>query len=492
MARLPSHPALDGFRFQPPPPARHEQLFRFLHDAIASGLLRAGSRLPPTRHVAAQLGISRQTVVVAYERLLAEGMIDGRPGAGSFVSPIAQPIADRAKPTNTANRFSPSQRSALLHNLLPRTERSTVPPLQPGIPDLSDFPYQAIAKLATRYWRTSSPAQLSYGDGAGVLELREAVSDFLRTFRGVPCSADQIVITNGTQSSIVTAAHVAADVGETALTENPGYSMVHSALLLSGLKLRPVAVDLEGVDLESQSGAGHTEKMLVCTPSHHYPLGITTPLHRRLELLEWADRVDGLIIEDDYDSEFRYSGAPLPSLTALDQGRGRVIYAGTFSKLLAPGLRIGFLVVPDHLIDAFRAVRATLDRHPSAPIQHICADFIFGGHLAAHIRKMKPIYAERREALINGLRGGLDGHIELIGTEAGLHACALMKDERTERVASDVAKSLSLGCIKLSSFTVPGADALYWGLAFGFATTDARTTYTLASRFAKSMASRLR
>jgi len=486
MPHLPTHPVLDGFEFEPGPPAKHEQLFRYLHDAIASGLLRAGSRLPPTRNVASQLGVSRQTVVVAYERLLAEGMIEGQQGSGSFVSSIASPIASRSQ-GNSRSRFPQSVRSKLLTDIDADDDNRVIPALRPGIPDLSDFPYRTIARIAARYWRTHADGELDYGPGVGTRTLREAVSEFLRTFRGVPCAADQIVITNGTQSSVFATAHVTADPGDTALVENPGYPMAHKALLLSGLDLKPVTVDRDGIRIDTAMPGMRRARILVCTPSHHYPLGVTTPLNRRLELLRWADDVDGLIVEDDYDSEFRYSGAPLPSLAALDQGRGRVIYAGTFSKLLAPGLRVGFLVVPDHLIDAFRAVRNVTDRHTSAPIQNICAEFIAGGHLAAHIKRMKPIYAERRAALIEGLESCANGSIELIGTDAGLHACALMKDQAAEKRAYDIAKSMSLGCIKLSSFAAPGAKTPYWGLAFGYATTDAATTRKLARAFATAL-----
>lgn len=484
---IPTHPILDGFQLQPGPPARHEQLFRFLHDAIASGLLTAGSRLPPTRKVAANLKTSRQTVVIAYERLLMEGMIEGQQGTGTFVSSIAGSFANRANETRQKELIVLSKRSKLIMDDVTLAEFEAAPPLRPGIPDLENFPFNVLSKLSTRYWRSHDALQLAYGDGAGLQELRDSVAQFLRTFRGVACTSEQIIITNGTQASISTVAHAVADPGDLAIVENPGHPMTHRALLLAGLKLLPMTIDHDGIQVTSQPGSRTKPKLLVCTPSHQYPLGVTTSLSRRLELLEWADSTGGLIIEDDYDSEFRYSGAPVPALAVLDQGRGRVVYAGTFSKLLAPGLRLGYLVVPEQLIRPLRAVRMVFDRHPSAPIQKICSEFIAGGYLAAHIRKMKPIYAERRAVLIDTLEAYLGENAELVGTHAGLHACALMKDETAEQRAFDLAQSMSLGCLKLSSFTAPGGKTHYWGLALGFATTDAVAIRKLVTSYAKTL-----
>lgn len=491
-ARTPLYPILDGFVFGPRPPARHEQLYRFFRDAITSGRLPAGSRLPATRSVAAELKVSRQLVVIVYERLLAEGMLDGRRGSGSFVSAAAGSFSqklhrdERERPINVSARA----RRILDHGL--RSRLSTAAPLTPGIPDVSMFPFNTVAKIAARFWRSHGGERLAYGNPLGVRELREAVADFLRSFRGLPCAADQVIITNGAQSSFTATAHVLADVGDVAIVENPGYPMAHHALRLAGLRLRPMRVDQDGIRVADRAPAERRPKLLVCTPAHHYPLGVTAPLSRRIDLLSWAEQNDAFIVEDDYDSEFRYEGSPMPALSALDRGRGRVIYAGTFSKLLAPGLRIGFLVVPEALIDAFTAVRSVTDRHPGAPMQYICAEFITGGHLAAHIRKMKPVYAERRAALIRGLGQSLSNGMKLIGTDAGLHACLLMPDAAVEQRAHDIARSMSLGCLTVSGFTAPDAKTEYRGLAFGFSTTDAERTCQIASEFALKLASSIK
>ncbi len=488
----PNYPILDDFAFGPRPPARQEQLYRFFRDAIVSGRLPAGSRLPPTRSAAAELKVSRQLVVMVYERLLAEGMLDGRHGSGSFVSAAASPFSQNL---GRDEGEQPIEISARLRQILDdglRTRTSVVAPLTPGIPDVSMFPFNTVSKIAARFRRSHAGEQLAYGDPLGVRELREAVAGFLRSFRGVRCAADQVIITNGAQPSFTAAAHVLADVGDVAIAENPGYSMVHHALRLAGLRLRPMRVDQDGLRVSKRPRGKRRPKLLVCTPAHHYPLGVTAPLSRRIDLLTWAEENDAFIIEDDYDSEFRYEGTPVPALSVLDRSRGRVIYAGTFSKLLAPGLRIGFLVVPHALIDAFSAVRSVIDRHPGAPMQHICAEFITGGYLAAHIRKMKPVYAERRAALIRGLGQALPAEMALIGTDAGLHACLLMPDAAAERHAHEIARLMSLGCRTVSSFTAPGAKTDYWGLAFGFSTTDAETTYQLTSEFADKLSSSFR
>lgn len=456
-------------------------------EAIASGLLTAGSRLPPTRQVAAQLKVSRQLVVIAYERLHSEGMIEGQHGSGSFVSQAAGPFAAGLREGATRRKPMISERANELLGAGSRNPAPDIPPLSPGIPDTANFPFHVVARIAARFWRRRSEPDLAYGDSLGVAPLRQSVANFLRSYRGVPCSEEQVVITSGSQASFIAAAHVVADPGDVAIVENPGHIMVHHALTLAGLQLHCAGVDREGLDLTSARPYPENAKLLVCTPAHHFPLGVAMPLSRRLEALHWADETGGYVVEDDYDSEFRYEGAPVPSLSALDKGGGRVIYAGTFSKLLAPGLRMGFLVVPEALIEAFRGVRAVIDRHPSSPMQHICAEFIAGGHLAAHIRKMKPIYAERRAALLGGLREHLAEDMELVGTQAGLHACLLLRTARQERLAKRLAEDMGLGCRTLSSFAVANTRTAYWGLAFGYATTDAGTTFALAEEFSRRL-----
>lgn len=467
MARPPTYAFLDGFRFQPAPPAKGEQLFRALHAAIIGGSLPVGARLPASRDLAGTLGVSRQTVVQVYERLAAEGLVAGRGGAGTQVAALALPPA-AAAPAGGAPSL-PSSRARAVMALASRRDVGGSRPLRPGVPDVTAFPRAVWSRLEARYWRTGAPADLGYGTAAGVPALREAMAGFVGAYRGVPCRPDQIIVTPGSQAAILTAALTVADHGDAVAVESPGYGAGQQALLLAGLRLRPVPVDRQGLDLSALVAEEAPLRAILCTPAHHYPLGVPLSLERRLEVLRRAAACGALVIEDDYDSEFRYDGPPAPTLAALDDSRRRVLYVGTLSKLLAPGLRLGFLVVPDGLIDAAHAVRGAMDRQVSAPLQHVCADFIGGGHLAAHIRRMRPDYAERRQALVTALAEHFAPDLEVVGARMGLHACALMRDAAAESRFRDAAHRLGFGPARLSDFELPERVPRYWGLALGFA-----------------------
>ncbi len=482
-----SYPLLARFRFAKGPPSREEQLFRFLHSAIAGGSLAAGSRLPASRLLARELGTARQTVVAVFERLQAEGLLTARRGDGTYVADIAAAIAARPQ-RPAAPRVS---RRAQAVDAAGSAAPGVIRPLEPGVPDLSDFPFGVWARLSGRFWRSSKPQDLTYSDGAGVPQLRQAISGFVSAFRGVPCHPDQVVITAGTQSGIMTAALLLTDPGDLALVESPGYRTAHHALRLAGLQLAPLPVDWQGARPESADPADLARaRLLLCAPAHHYPLGATTTLQRRQELLAWAEAQDAAIIEDDYDSEFRYAGPPLPGLAQLDQGRGRVIYAGTLSKLLAPGLRVGFLVLPDPLIEPARGVRLAIDRHLSTPLQQVTAAFIANGHLAAHIRRMIPLYAERRAALVAALEHHLGSIARVRGAETGLTLCAELPDAAMEAKAAALAEALGLGCKPLSRFVLEGQRPQHRGLVMGFATSPPEVLEQAVADLARGLGTR--
>ncbi len=481
---LASYPLLARFRFAKGPPSREEQLFRFLHGAIVDGSLPAGCRLPASRLLAGELRTARQTVVAVYERLQAEGLLSARQGDGTYVSEIAASIAARPR-TPSAPRLS---RRARAVDAAGSATPGVIRPLEPGVPDLSGFPFGVWARLSGRFWRSCSPGTLTYADGAGLLQLRQAVSGFVTAFRGVPCRAEQVVITAGTQSGVTTAAMLLTDPGDVALVESPGYRTAHHALRLAGLELAPLPVDWQGARPESANPADlDRARLLLCAPAHHYPLGATTTLQRRQELLAWAEARDAAIIEDDYDSEFRYAGPPLPGLAQLDQGRGRVIYAGTLSKLLAPGLRVGFLIMPEPMVDAARAVRLAIDRHLSTPLQQVTAAFIANGHLAAHIRRMIPLYAERRAALVAALKTHLGDVARVRGAETGLTLCAELSGPEMEARAARVAEGLGLGCKPLSRFVLEGQEPQQHGLVMGFGTSPSDVLEQAIADLAKGL-----
>jgi GntR family transcriptional regulator/MocR family aminotransferase len=403
----------------------HRQLYFAIRQAILAGRLRPGARLPATRTLAHELGISRNTVLVAFEQLHAEGYVDGRVGAGSFVSrhlpeAMPDPRAEEAtaEPCGVPAR-GPARRGAELAALgaaRPRAPR----PFSPGLPELERFPFDDWARLLARRWRRPKRAFLVGGAPAGYLPLRQAIADHLAGARAVVGTAEQVIVVSGTQQALDLAARVLLDPGDAVWVEEPGYPPTAAVLTAAGARLVPVPVDGEGLSVVAGRAAEPAARLACVSPSHQYPLGVTMRLERRLELLAWARSADGFVFEDDYDSEFRYAGRPLAALQGLDRD-GRVIYVGTLSKVMFPGLRIGYMVVPQHLIDAFLALRSLVDAHPPSVAQAALVDFIGEGHLAAHVRRMRVLYAERQAALIRLTHERLGARLQLSPSDAGMH-----------------------------------------------------------------------
>jgi GntR family transcriptional regulator / MocR family aminotransferase len=403
--------------------ALHRQIYFAIRQAILSGALRPGARLPATRAVARDLGVSRNTVMAAFEQLHAEGYVDGRVGAGSFVSHhLPEVLGARGGPRPAAGgvprRPGPSARGAELIAL--RSGRSRAQPFSPGVPELEQFPFDDWARLLARRWRRPRRAFLVGGEPAGYRPLCQAIADYLASARAVSCSPEQVIVVSGTQQALDLAARVLINPGDAVWIEEPGYPPTRAVLVAAGARPVPVPVDDEGLSVVEGRAREPSARLISVSPSHQFPLGVTMSLKRRLELLEWARAVDGFVLEDDYDSEYRYAGRPLAALQGLDRD-GRVIYVGTMSKVMFPGLRVGYMVVPEQLIDAFLAVRALVDAHPSSIAQAALVDFIGDGHLAAHIRRMRALYAERQAALIAALRARLDAPLTLAPSAAGMH-----------------------------------------------------------------------
>lgn len=451
-----------------------EQLVRFFRDAVARGALRGGTRVPATRVLAQELGLSRNTVGLAYERLVAEGFFEARHGSGTFVSERlpARPAAP-SRPRDAQAPAGSRRAAALLATPRPAPAAPDWP-LVPGLPALDAFPCALWARLEARFWRRHPVATLAYGDPRGYLPLREALAGYLGAARGITCTADHIVVTPGTQAGVLIAALAVSDPGERAWVEHPGHEATRRSLALAGLQVIGVPVDGEGLDVEAGRARAPEARLALVSPSHQYPLGTVMSLARRLSLLQWAAGCDAFVIEDDYDSEFRYGGAPVSTLKALDGG-GRVLYVGTLSKMLAPGLRLGFLVVPDRLVDAVQAVRLAVDRHVPAPLQAVTAAFIADGHLGAHIRRLRAIYAERRDALIAAGEAAGPGRIELDRCATGLHMVAYLPPGLSDAAVAAEARARRIGVVPLSGYAVPDAPPLpRQGLMMGFGNTPPR------------------
>ena len=322
----------------------------------------------------------------------------------------------------------------------------------PGVPALDAFPFALWARLSARFHRGLSGAGLAYGEALGFRPLREAIAGYVGAARGITCSADNVLVTTGTQSATYIAALAATDRGEPAWVEDPGYDGTRLAMRLADLRTVAVRVDDDGIDVAYGCSLEPGARLAVVSPSHQFPTGVVMSLTRRLALIEWAARAGAYVIEDDYDSEFRYDGEPIASLKALDGDRGRVLYVGTLSKVLAPGLRLGFLIVPDHLIDAARAVRFALDRQVSLPLQAIASDFIGNGHLGQHIRKLRAVYAERRGALLEALDSLGGGLFRVSGAATGVHVLGELPQDIDDAVVARRARARRVGVEPLTAY----------------------------------------
>jgi GntR family transcriptional regulator / MocR family aminotransferase len=401
----------------------HGQIYDAYRAAILNGSLSSGQRVPSTRALAGELSVSRIPVLEAYSQLLAEGYFESRTGSGTF---ICNTLPDQIAPVNRSPRPSPqgsrkvSRRSQLVPWLERRPWTRKSGPFSVGQLAFDHFPFQVWSKLLARHSRKVNSVSLNYSDPMGYLPFRETLAVYLRTARGVRCGAEQIMIVSGSQQALDVCARVLLDPGDGVWMEEPGYNVMRFALTVAGCRLIPVPVDEFGLDVAAGIRLCRKARAAFVTPSHQFPLGPTMTASRRLQLLDWAQRAGAWIVEDDYDSEYRYESMPISSLQGLDQNE-RVIYIGTFSKTLFPSSRVGYLVIPSDLIDRFRAVRAASDLCAPHIHQAVLADFMDEGHYARHIRKTRLIYAGRRQAVVDALRKTFGESIRIFGAEAGMY-----------------------------------------------------------------------
>ena len=416
----------------------YRQLYDGLRRAILSGQLSANTRLPSTRAFAQSLGLSRSTVFTAFEQLLAEGYVYGKVGSGTYVAhdlpeELLQ-LIDQERPS--ASNLSENRRLSQRGTVLATTSVSPTQywrevqgrAFRPGLPALDLFPRDIWMRLLARQAHNASPELLGYTHPAGYPPLRAEIAAYVQAARGVQCDAEQVIVVSGSQQAIDLAARLLLDPGDPVWIEEPCYLGTRSALLGASARIVPVPVDSEGLEVASGIERCPQARLACVTPSHQYPLGVTMSLARRLALLQWANQVGAWILEDDYDSEYRYSGRPLSSLQGLDS-TGRVIYVGTFSKVLFPGLRLGYVIVPPDLVDAFTSARALSDRQPPILEQMTLTDFIAQEHFARHVRRMRAVYTERQAALVEAITHELDGLLSVQAAEIGMHLVGMLRDD---------------------------------------------------------------
>jgi GntR family transcriptional regulator/MocR family aminotransferase len=431
----------------------HRQLYDGYREAILDGRLRPGQRLPSTRTLARELQVSRIPVVTAFEQLVAEGYVESRVGAGSFVSaalPDQPPARPGRNPARTARRPGPRRvpPSPLASASAPWHKLSG--PFRVSLPVLDEFPSELWAGLVARHVRKLSQRQMMYGDPMGLDALREALADHLRTVRSVKCTADQLMIVSGSQQALALAGRALLAPDDAVWFEEPGYGGARDALRLAGARIVGVPVDDEGLDVAAGIARCPDARAAYVTPSHQYPLGMILSASRRLQLLDWARRRGAWLLEDDYDSEYRFDTQPLASLQGLDTD-ARVLYVGTFSKILFPALRVGYLVIPADLVARFRRFRDAMDIFPAPLYQAVLAELIRDGHFARHLRRMRAIYAERRHALEAALVRELGSQVRLVGDRAGMHLVILLPPKARDHEIATRAASAGISVIPLSS-----------------------------------------
>ncbi len=393
-------------------------LYAELRAAILDGRLKRGVRLPSTRDFSFQHGVSRGIAMLVIEQLRDEGYLTSKTGAGTWVNeklPDDLALSEDACTLKQTKHYAP----------LPIT-REGLRPFQASDPEVGLFPIDVWSRLTSRQWRNATKSLLGSGEIAGYAPLRNAIAEYVGTSRGVHCSASQIVVVTGTQQALDLVARILIKPGDEAWMEDPGYFGATRALRNAGAKIIPVPVDADGMDVAKGRQLSPHAKLAYVTPAHQFPLGTTMTLERRIALLRWANSAKSTIIEDDYDSEFRFTGVPIPALQGLDEA-GSVAFIGGFNKVLFPSLRLGYMVVPDRLMDKVLRLRFDTDLWANTINQAVLAEFITEGHLGRHIRRMRETYAERRDALQNSAERYMGDALRLSGIHAGLNTAAFYK-----------------------------------------------------------------
>jgi GntR family transcriptional regulator/MocR family aminotransferase len=465
-------------------------LFRRLHAALRARILARdlprGTRLPSTRGLAARLGISRASVVAAYDQLTAEGFLEGRVGAGSYVA-VDVPADAAVMPYAVARASRPplAARRRRIEGAAPKPQ----PAMPAGVPFESGM-VQVDARMRAA-WRSTVIAQagqiadddLRYGDPRGDPTLRAAIADYLRVARGMRADRERVLITTGSQQSYDLLIKLLLDPGDQVWVEDPGYPALRAALIAAGARLMPVAVDRDGMDVAGAIARRRAARLVFVTPSHHYPTGATLALARRVQLVEWAERSGAWIVEDDYDGEFRFARAPLSPLHALGGG-ARVIYLGTFNKVLFPGLRLGYVLAEPELVAALAAERRLADHQPATMLQRSVAQLMREGHFASHVRRMRQRYLAARDTLVGALRRRLADRVEIVPPEQGMQLPIWLPRGMDDRIlaARAATRGVAVKAISPMHLAVPRRH----GLLLGYAGFDEHALRSAAARLARA------
>ena len=469
------------------------QIYRALRDGILAGRLVGGLRLPSTRALAADLGVSRNTVVTAFDQLLAEGYVESRVGRGTRVSHTLPDHLLHARARQRTRMMPPLDQAAasargtqlVEHARRKSSVEEGALAFAPGVPALDLFPWRTWGGLVAARGRELGPGLAGYSDTLGYRPLRDAVARYAAVARGVTCTADQVVIVGGSQQGLDLVARVASDPGDSAWIEDPGYHGALGAFIAAGLRVTGVPVDADGVSVAAGRVAAADARLMYVTPSHQFPLGVTMSLSRRLELLAAAGQMQAWIVEDDYDSEFRYVSRPLTALQGLDRD-GRVVYVGTFSKVMFPALRIGFVIAPPSLLPAIAAARQVAGTQQAVLEQVVLTDFISDGHFERHVRRMRAVYAERQQDLIDALRKECEGLVDAAPAGSGMHLVGWLPPDADDADVSRRAAARGVDAIPLSAFAV-GRGAGRPGVLLGYAHVDRSTMRTAARRLAAAV-----
>ena len=434
------------------------QLYRRYREAITSGKLRPGDRVPSVRSLASELGLARGTIEVAYQMLAGEGYFTARGAAGTIVSPGVGSLAEPSLVRLAVPAVHASSR--------PQIVAGAAPPFQLGLPALDAFPRKTWARLAVRSLRSLEAAAMNYPDPAGYEPLRRAIASYLGVSRGIVCSPDQVFVTAGYTGALELVYRTLLQKGDQGWYEDPGYIFARQFLQRAGMRLEPVPVDEEGLDVGIGRQRAARARFVVVTPTHQSPTGAALSLQRRLELLEWARLGGAWIVEDDYDSEFRYQGRPLPALKSLDRDE-RVLYTGTFSKVLFPGLRLAYLVVPTAQVGKFRDTVNHLPGPGSIMPQAAVASFMEQGHFARHLRKMRALYKARHGYLVDALAQTAGKRLQVQPQAGGIHVLATMTGGQRDKAVAAAAQAQGLAVQALSDWRL--GKSSQGGLLMGFA-----------------------
>ena len=473
---------------QPPPHVpRFRWFYEELRSAILAGRLQPGARLPATRDLAREYALSRGTVVAAFEQLASEGYVEGKTGSGTYVSQVLPEEllqVARVRAQAAVRRRRPAL-SAYARRLqaAPTPEHAPVRAFRASLPALDAFPTGLWAQVAARRLRRLSSSLLAGGDPLGYRPLRQAVAEYLNASRGVKCTWEQVLIVSGVQEALDRSAHLLLNPGDPVWMEEPGYPRAAMVFRAVGARICPTPVNSEGFDLQFGKRRWRRAKLVYLTPAHQFPLGVTMSLRRRLELLEWARESRAVIFEDDYDSEYRYAGRPIPAMQGLDRS-GVVVFSGSFSDVLFPALRLGYVVIPPELVEVFAAAESSSTHHPPLLEQAILADFISEGHFARHIRRMRELYAERLAAFLEAAHSRLAGVLEIPPVEAGLQTVGWLKGGLSAEQAAAAAEKHAVDVVPLSRYSLARRTK---GLLLGFAAVDVPELRSGVERLARAL-----